>query len=64
MSDSKVLIGGERMVQLRGSVLIPADLEIIAPAGENYRRVSGFLATQVEHGRAPWMVKRDSQHRA
>ena len=38
MSDSEVLIGGERMVALRGSALIPAELEVTATAGDRYRR--------------------------
>ena len=60
MSDSEVVIGGQRMVELRGSALIPADLEITANAGEYYRHASAFLAAQAEQGRAPWMIARDS----
>ena len=59
MSDSEVLIGGERMVALRGTSLIPAELEVTATAGDRYRRASEFLAQLTEQGRAPWMIARD-----
>ena len=59
MRDTDVSIGGQRMVALRESVVIPAELEITTTAGDYYRRVSEFLATQAERGQAPWMVERD-----
>ena len=59
MSDSEVLIGGERMVALRGAALTPAELEVTATAGDRYRRASEFLAQLTEQGRAPWMIARD-----
>ncbi|MCY4509615.1 MAG: zincin-like metallopeptidase domain-containing protein [Acidobacteria bacterium] len=58
MRDTEVSIGGRRMVALRESVLIPADLEITATAGEHYRDVSQFLARRVEQGQAPWTIRR------